>query len=34
MAPNNSKKTKNLIELLFEYEKDHEKRSIQIKGLN
>ena len=28
------KKPTNLIELLFEYEKDHEKRSIQIKGLN
>ena len=28
------KKPTNLIELLFEYEKDHETRSIQIKGLN
>ena len=27
-------KPKNLIELFFEYEKDHEKRSLQIKGLN
>ena len=27
-------KPKNLIELIFEYEKDHEKRSVQIKGLN
>ena len=27
-------KPKNLIELFFEYEKDHEKRSVQIKGLN
>ena len=28
------KKPKNLIELIFEYEKDHSSRSIQIKGLN
>ena len=28
------KKPKNLIELFFEYEKDHLLRSIQIKGLN
>ena len=28
------KKPKNLIELNFEYEKDHQKRSVQIKGLN
>ena len=28
------KKPKNLIELFFEYEKDHLSRSIQIKGLN
>jgi len=27
-------KPKNLIELNFEYEKDHQKRSVQIKGLN
>ena len=27
-------KPKNLIELNFEYEKDHEQRSVQIKGLN
>ena len=27
-------KPKDLIELFFEYEKDHEKRSLQIKGLN
>ena len=27
-------KPKNLIELIFEYGKDHETRSIQIKGLN
>ena len=27
-------KPKNLIELYFEYEKNHQKRSIQIKGLN
>ena len=27
-------KPKNLIELIFEYEKDHQKRSVQIKGLN
>ena len=25
---------KNLIELFFEYKKDHQKRSVQIKGLN
>ena len=25
---------KNLIELVFEYKKDHQKRSVQIKGLN
>ena len=28
------KKPKNLIELTFEYEKDHLSRSVQIKGLN
>ena len=28
------KKPKNLIELNFEYEKDHESRSVKIKGLN
>ena len=28
------KKTKNLIELNFKYEDDHQKRSAQIKGLN
>lgn len=28
------KKPKNLIELFFEYEKDHSSRSVQIKGLN
>ena len=28
------KKPKNLIELTFEYEKDHSSRSVQIKGLN
>ena len=28
------KKPKNLIELNFEYEKDHQTRSVQIKGLN
>ena len=27
-------KPKNLIELIFEYEKDHQMRSVQIKGLN
>ena len=27
-------KPKNLIELIFEYRKDHESRSVQIKGLN
>ena len=27
-------KPKNLIELYFEYEKNHQTRSIQIKGLN
>ena len=27
-------KPKNLIELNFEYEKDHQTRSVQIKGLN
>ena len=27
-------KPKNLIELFFEYENNHEKRSVQIKGLN
>ena len=27
-------KPKNLIELNFEYEKDHQSRSVQIKGLN
>ena len=27
-------KPKNLIELFFEYEKDHSSRSVQIKGLN
>ena len=26
-------KPKNLIELIFEYEKDHQARSVQIKGL-
>tara|TARA_B100000902_G_C27108069_1_gene812156 strand:- start:457 stop:912 length:456 start_codon:yes stop_codon:yes gene_type:complete len=26
-------KPKNLIELIFEYEKNHQKRSVQIKGL-
>ena len=25
---------KNLIELFFEYKKDHQKRSVQVKGLN
>ena len=25
---------KNLIELIFEYKKDHQKRSVQVKGLN
>ena len=29
-----NKKPKNLIELIFEYEKDHLSRSIQIKGLS
>ena len=28
------KKPKNLIELIFEYGKDHQTRSVQIKGLN
>ena len=28
------KKPKNLIELIFKYNDDHKKRSIQIKGLN
>ena len=28
------KKPKNLIELIFEYEKDYLSRSVQIKGLN
>ena len=28
------KKPKDLIELNFEYEKDHQERSVQIKGLN
>mgnify|MGYP001236145322 CR=1 FL=1 len=28
------KKPKNLIELFFKYEEDHQKRSVQIKGLN
>ena len=28
------KKPKNLVELVFEYEKDHQTRSVQIKGLN
>ena len=28
------KKPKNLIELNFEYEKDHQSRSVRIKGLN
>ena len=28
------KKPKNLIELFFEYENNHEKRSVQIRGLN
>ena len=27
-------KPKNLIELNFEYEKDHQQRSVQIKGIN
>ena len=27
-------KPKNLIELVFEYKKDHQKRSVQVKGLN
>ena len=27
-------KPKNLIELNFEYEKDHKERSVQIKGIN
>ena len=27
-------KPKNLIELFFEYENNHEKRSVQIRGLN
>ena len=27
-------KPENLIELIFEYEKDHQMRSVQIKGLN
>tara|TARA_B100000683_G_scaffold95441_1_gene94008 strand:+ start:139 stop:594 length:456 start_codon:yes stop_codon:yes gene_type:complete len=27
-------KPKNLIELEFEYDKDHQKRSVQIKGVN
>ena len=27
-------KPKNLIELIFKYEKDHETRSVQINGLN
>ena len=27
-------KPKNLIELVFEYENDHQMRSVQIKGLN
>ena len=29
-----NEKPKNLIELNFEYEKDHQQRSVQIKGLN
>ena len=28
------KKPKNLIELFFKYEEDHQKRSVQLKGLN
>lgn len=28
------KKPKNLIELVFKYEDDHQKRSVEIKGLN
>ena len=28
------KKPKNLVELIFEYGKDHRTRSVQIKGLN
>ena len=28
------KKPENLIELIFEYGKDHQTRSVQIKGLN
>ena len=27
-------KPKNLIELIFEYEKDHQTRYVQIKGIN
>ena len=30
----NKKKPKNLIELFFEYGKDHQTRSVQIKGLD
>ena len=29
-----NEKPKNLIELNFKYEKDHQQRSVQIKGLN
>ena len=29
-----TKKPENLIELIFEYGKDHQTRSVQIKGLN
>ncbi len=28
------KKPKNLIELIFEYDDDHQKRKVQIKGIN
>ena len=28
------KKPENLIELIFKYEDDHKKRSVQIRGLN
>ena len=27
-------KPKNLIELIFEYDDDHQKRKVQIKGIN
>ncbi len=29
-----NEKPKNLIELIFEYEDDHQKRKVQIKGIN